>query len=133
MAVLRGRTKWIVAGVLLLAGCSSAPVTYRSELLVDNNGMTLYKFDKDIANSGKSTCNGPCAKNWPPLLAGKDDKGGGQFSIIARDDGSLQWAHEGKPLYRWIKDTRPGDRTGDGFNKVWHAVSAPAREVSKGY
>jgi predicted lipoprotein with Yx(FWY)xxD motif len=22
-------------------------------------------------------------------------------------------------LYYWIKDQKPGDTTGDGFNKVW--------------
>ncbi|MBL8460197.1 MAG: hypothetical protein JNM92_12600, partial [Zoogloea sp.] len=25
-----------------------------------------------------------------------------------------------KPLYRWIKDQKPGDRSGDGVNAVWH-------------
>ncbi|MGH8849358.1 MAG: COG4315 family predicted lipoprotein, partial [Casimicrobiaceae bacterium] len=40
----------------------------------------------------------------------------------ARDDGSKQWAYDGKPLYHWSKDKKPGDMTGDGFNGVWHAV-----------
>jgi predicted lipoprotein with Yx(FWY)xxD motif len=22
-------------------------------------------------------------------------------------------------VYFWVKDTKPGDRTGDGFNNVW--------------
>ena len=39
----------------------------------------------------------------------------------SRDDGSKQWAYKGKPLYTWIKDTKPGDISGDGFlNNAWH-------------
>jgi predicted lipoprotein with Yx(FWY)xxD motif len=42
------------------------------------------------------------------------------WSLIKRDDGSMQWAYKGKPLYLWIKDGKPGERTGDGFKGVWH-------------
>jgi predicted lipoprotein with Yx(FWY)xxD motif len=80
--------------------------------------MTLYVFDKDAA--GKSVCNGPCATNWPPLLAGGSDQATGSWSILNRDDGGKQWAYKGKPLYFWSKDQKPGDKTGDGFNGVWH-------------
>eukprot|EP01034_Spumella_vulgaris_P019660 gene19660-25151_t len=85
------------------------------------NAMTLYTFDKD--GGGKSMCNGPCATNWPPLMASADAAASGDWSIITRDDGSKQWAYKGKPLYFWVKDAKPGDRTGDGFNKVWHTAT----------
>jgi len=88
--------------------------------MTDNAGKTLYTFDKDAG--GKSACNGPCAGNWPPLMAGSDAKASGDWSIITRDDGSKQWAYKGKPLYLWSKDQKPGDMTGDGFNGVWHVV-----------
>jgi secreted repeat protein with Y-X4-D motif len=26
-------------------------------------------------------------------------------------------------MYLWIKDQKPGDRSGDGLNKVWHVVA----------
>lgn len=42
--------------------------------------------------------------------------------MIVRDDGKKQWAFKGKPLYYWAKDTKPGDKTGDGFNKVWQVA-----------
>jgi predicted lipoprotein with Yx(FWY)xxD motif len=82
--------------------------------------MTLYTFDKDPA--GKSVCNGTCAASWPPLVAAADAKPMGDFTIITRDDGQRQWAYKGKPLYFWIKDTKPGEKTGDGFNNVWRIV-----------
>jgi predicted lipoprotein with Yx(FWY)xxD motif len=49
-------------------------------------------------------------------------KANGDWSIVARDDGGKQWAYKGKPLYTWAKDQKPGDRTGDGVNNVWHVA-----------
>ncbi|MFO1395763.1 MAG: hypothetical protein U1F48_01745 [Burkholderiales bacterium] len=90
-------------------------------VMTDAKGMTLYTFDKDAG--GKSACNGQCATNWPPLMAGADAKASGDWSVITRDDGAKQWAYKGKPVYTWVKDTKPGDMTGDGFaNGAWHAV-----------
>lgn len=113
---------------LVLAACAgyasqtAAPARPADGVLVGSNGMTLYTFDKDTAGSGKSVCNGPCATNWPPLHAMDGDMGGAGYSVIVRDDGRKQWAYQGKPLYFWAKDQKPGDRTGDGFNNVWHAA-----------
>jgi len=112
--------------VLTVAACSSygstaeaPPTKVVDGVLTNSAGMTLYTFDKDAAGGGKSICNGACAANWPPLLAGADAKPRGDHTIVIRDDGARQWAHKGKPLYLWIKDTKPGDRTGDGFNNAW--------------
>jgi len=101
---------------------ADAPVKVADGVLVGANGMTLYTFDKDAVGSGKSVCNGPCATNWPPLAAATGDTAGGDYSIITRDDGAKQWASKGKPLYFWSKDQKVGDKTGDGFNGVWHVA-----------
>jgi predicted lipoprotein with Yx(FWY)xxD motif len=93
--------------------------TTKGSVLTDAKGMSLYTFDKD--SEGKSACNGPCATNWPALKAEASDKADGGYSIIARDDGSKQWAYKGKPLYTFAKDTKAGDVNGDGFlNGAWH-------------
>jgi predicted lipoprotein with Yx(FWY)xxD motif len=78
-------------------------------------------------------CNAKCAVLWPPLKASAEDKPGGDYAIITRDDGSKQWAYKGKPLYLWIKDQKPGDKTGDGVNKVWHVVKEGPRTMGSGY
>jgi predicted lipoprotein with Yx(FWY)xxD motif len=112
--------------VALLAGCAttmSAPTKMADGVLVGSNGMTLYTFDKDTAGNGKSVCNGPCATNWPALMAADTDKATGAYSIVTRDDGKKQWAMNGKPLYYFIKDMKVGDKLGDGFlNNAWHVV-----------
>lgn len=119
----------IVSGIVLaaaVAACgsmamASAPVKTADGVLTNAAGMTLYTFDRD--SGGKSSCNGPCATNWPPLMAQDGDKAAGDYSVISRDDGKKQWAYKGKPLYTWIKDQKPGDKTGDGFlNNQWHAA-----------
>jgi predicted lipoprotein with Yx(FWY)xxD motif len=46
----------------------------------------------------------------------------GNYSIITRNDGGKQWVYKGMPLYLWTKDQMPGDKTGDGFNNVWHVA-----------
>jgi len=80
-----------LTGTVALAQ-TSAPAkvaeTSKGKALVDAKGMTLYTFDKDSA--GKSACNGPCATNWPPLMAAADAKSSGEWSVITRDDGSKQ-------------------------------------------
>ncbi len=110
------------ATALIVTACAStppAPAHVADGVFVGANGMTLYTFDKDAAGSGKSVCNGPCATNWPPLAAAPNAAASGDWSVITRDDGAKQWAYKGKPLYFWAKDQKAGDRTGDGFNKVW--------------
>ena len=101
------------------ASSSTAPATVQDGALVGPGKMTLYTFDRDTAGSGKSACNGPCAANWPPLMARAEDKPQGDWSIVMRDDGGRQWAYKGRPLYHWVKDQKPGDKTGDGFNGRW--------------
>ena len=117
-----------ILAAALLAGCGSmsrmasapdTPTRTADGVLVGPNGMTLYTFDRDVAGSGKSTCNGPCATNWPPLMAADTAKPMGAYTIVMRDDGKRQWAYKGWPLYYWAKDTKAGDKTGDGVNNVW--------------
>jgi predicted lipoprotein with Yx(FWY)xxD motif len=115
-----------ILGTLAFAGGAFAQAmgpakiadTSKGKALVDAKGMTLYVFDRDAA--GKSNCSGQCATNWPPLAAPASAQASGDWTVIAREDGSKQWAYKGKPLYTWAKDAKPGDVTGDGVNNVWH-------------
>ena len=100
---------------------AQAPAKMADGMLTNDAGMTLYTFDKDV--DGKSACNGPCAANWPPMMAGADAKPSGYWTIVTRDDGAKQWAYKGKPLYLWAKDQKPGDKTGEGMaSNAWHVA-----------
>ena len=113
-----------LAACASMSGGAMAPYTKVSDgILVGSNNMTLYTFGKDTAGSGKSACNGPCAANWPPLLVDGNPAVSSDYSVITRDDGKKQLAYKGMPLYFWVKDTKPGDKTGDGFlNGAWKIV-----------
>ncbi len=116
----------IAATLGLLSACAMGPGepqhktmdTKLGQVLTTSDGMTLYTFAND-KEPGKSACNGPCATNWPPLMAKADATSVGKWTVITRADGSKQWAYDGKPLYAWIRDKQPGDTTGDGVNNVW--------------
>ena len=93
-------------------------------MLVDAKGMAFYTYNKDA--TGVSSYTGQCAQNWPPLLAEAGAKAEGEWSLVKRDDGSLQWAYDGKPLYTFINDKQPGEVTGDGKMGVWHVAKPEA-------
>jgi len=115
-AIAAGIVSISIAAALAQTAPTKTADTAKGKALVDAKGMTLYIFDRD--SSGKSNCNGQCATNWPPLMAGADAKASGDWTIVTRDDGGKQWAYKGKPLYEFAKDTKPGDVTGDGVNSV---------------
>lgn len=114
-------TRTILAATACLLAAYASPsfgqATAKDGVFTNAKGMTLYTYHKD--SRGKSVCNGTCATNWPPLMAAATDKASGDWGIVTRDDGSKQWAYKGKPLYLWIKDQKPGDRTGDGAGGNW--------------
>jgi predicted lipoprotein with Yx(FWY)xxD motif len=101
-------------------GPFKAEKTKMGEVLATSHGMTLYTFDKDM--DGKSACTGKCAGYWPPAMAMASDKATGELTIIKRPDGSMQWAYDGKPLYRFEQDKKAGETMGNGKNGAWHVV-----------
>jgi len=97
--------------------------------VADGAGRTLYRFDNDSAKPPKSTCNGACAKTWPPLLIkspGKIFPKGVNPKILGyveRADGHCQVTINGWPVYYFSGDTKPGDFKGQALKGVWFAVT----------
>ncbi len=117
----------LLAGAALalpLALQAAEPAMETGGMLVDPQGMTLYTYDKD--GDGMSSCTGQCAQNWPPLVAAAGAMAEGEWSLVKRDDGSMQWAYDGKPLYTFVNDQKPGDVNGDGKLGVWHVAKPDA-------
>jgi len=105
-----------------------ADVASVGQVLTDQNGMTLYRFDKDTAKPPKSNCDGDCAKAWPPMLATGDVQVQGVdknlVGKVTRSDGTEQITVGGWALYRYAKDTKAGDATGQGVGGAWYAANA---------
>jgi predicted lipoprotein with Yx(FWY)xxD motif len=102
---------------------SGPPVKTSAGVLVNASGMTLYTFDKDVAGSGRSNCNGQCAVTWPPLMAASGAKADGAYTLVTREGGGRQWAYKGKPLYTFLGDERANQMNGKGMNGVWQVAT----------
>jgi len=108
-----------------------------SPIVHDGAGFTLYRFDKDTARPSRSNCNGDCAVTWPPVLVQPGSKiflppNGVPLKavgVVRRDDGTLQVTVGGWPIYRFSKDTAPGQTNGEGVGGTWFAVSPRGGKV----
>jgi predicted lipoprotein with Yx(FWY)xxD motif len=114
------------AGNAVAASVGDTPL---GQILVGEDGMTLYGFTNDV--DGTSTCTGTCAEAWPPVVVGPDWSLGpgldtGVFSTVRRDDGSEQLVAGRWPLYYYAGDSAPGDVNGQGAGEVWYAVALDA-------
>jgi predicted lipoprotein with Yx(FWY)xxD motif len=106
------------------------------QILVDEEGMTLYYFQKDQKGSGKSKCEGACADAWPPLLTeGKPEAMKGvktaMLGTIKRKDGTTQVTYAGWPLYTFVEDTKPGEDNGTdskAFGASWYPLHSNGKK-----
>jgi len=104
-------------------------------VLVDSNGMTLYDFHKDKGTT--SSCYGPCAEGWPPMLTeGEPTVGNGASSsklgTTERKDGTTQVTYAGHPLYTFVEDKKPGEANGNdvsAFGGQWYALKGSGEEA----
>ena len=108
---------------------ASATVSGHGVVLVAGfNKMTLYQFDEDVAASGTSACTGGCISTWPPLTVPSGTTPtastgiAGTWGTLTRSDGKgVQVTYNGRPLYFYSGDTKPGDANGNYPH--WSSVS----------
>lgn len=116
-----------LGAVALISGCGEADnqtlpqqdvnVKERSAYyLTDNQGYSLYTFDKDTLNV--SNCKGECLEIWPKFFA--PDSTGGLFNVLPDDANHTALLKH--PLYYFHNDTAAGETNGDFVNGVWHLV-----------
>ncbi|MCA6095765.1 SCO0930 family lipoprotein [Streptomyces sp. SCA3-4] len=102
-------------------------------VVTDGKGFTLYRFDKDTAAPPASNCDGDCAKAWPPVPAADASATTGieasALGEVARKDGSRQLTLGGWPVYRYAKDTAPGDTKGQGVGGTWNALAPDGKKA----
>lgn len=71
-----------------------------------------------------------CTDLWPPVLAENDAEPVGNWTIVARKDGTRQWAYEEQPLYTSVSDREPGDVFGGTTRR--YGGDSPAIRVPVG-
>lgn len=94
------------------------------DILIDDNGMTLYIFVPD--DKGSSTCYDACAALWPPFILSPDQTlplSNSHLGVTRRKDNSQQLTYDGWPLYYYSQDKKPGDVKGQGMKDRWYVVN----------
>jgi predicted lipoprotein with Yx(FWY)xxD motif len=100
------------------------------EIITDGRGFTLYMYAPD--HRGQSQCSGFCAQQWPPLVLPRGvtrPKAGpgvraSLLGMVRRANGELQETYGGWPLYLWIRDSSPGQATGQADDMgLWYVLS----------
>jgi predicted lipoprotein with Yx(FWY)xxD motif len=108
-------------------------------VLVDSKGAALYSPAQEA--SGKVLCTGSCTSIWIPLRlpAGKSRPVAssaltGSLGVVTRPGGSTQVTFDGRPLYRFAEDAKPGQVTGNnvtdnfgGKQFTWHVASTGSK------
>lgn len=101
-------------------------------VLTNRAGLTLYSLS--VEKHGHFTCTGACLNLWRPLTVkkGVTPTGPVKLGTVKRPEGMTQVTFEGRPLYRFKGDTRPGQTNGEGFKDVgtWHAATPPRASQS---
>ncbi|MEV4760310.1 hypothetical protein AB0J86_35130 [Micromonospora sp. NPDC049559] len=102
------------------------------QVVTDEKGWVLYRFDKDSANPPTSNCAGDCARVWPPALTDGQPKLQGiseeKVGTVDRADGTKQLTLGGWPLYRYIGDPKPGAWKGQGVGGTWFVVAPDGKK-----
>jgi predicted lipoprotein with Yx(FWY)xxD motif len=97
------------------------------KILVDEDGRTLYAFDKETTE--RSECFGACAEAWPPFYTdGAPEAGAGvEDDLIGTTDheGKQLVTYDGHPLYYYVEEG-PNEVLCQGveeFGGLWLVVS----------
>ncbi|MBD0839802.1 SCO0930 family lipoprotein [Streptomyces sp. TRM68416] len=122
-----------------LPGLSTRNDPKLGEIVVDKNGMTVYRFLKDTQWPMSTACTGACLDKWPVVapVDAKDTKGidlqgstpNRGYVVFDRPDGIKQQSIDCVPIYTFAGDKKPGDTNGQGVGGTWYAVRPDGKAV----
>lgn len=107
--------------------------------LGDEHGKPLYTFQQDVVRN-QSTCIDTCAREFTPFISPKDAHAFGDWTLVKRPDTKdLQWAYQGKPLYRYSGTDPAGNplttstASADREDPDWHDPGSKFYSPKKGW
>lgn len=121
------------AGAEKAAGLSVAGDAKLGKILVDGQGRTLYRFNKDSAWPMKFGCLDACLNTWKPAAPVEKEKAvgipAGLVGSVERPDGTKQLTIDCWPVYLFTGDTAPGQTNGHGKQGLWFAVNDAGKKI----
>ncbi len=125
----------MLVGTASVASAASSDLgvgtTSLGNIIVDGKGMTVYYYQPDVPNSGVSSCTGGCLNNWPAVTAyGMTPVVANITAKITEIATSQQIVVNGRPIYTFIGDKKPGDTNGQGIGGIWYVVSPAGVELT---
>ncbi|MFD0318699.1 SCO0930 family lipoprotein [Streptomyces flavalbus] len=122
-----------------LPGLSTREDPKLGEIVIDKNGMTVYRFMKDTQWPMSTACTGECLKKWPVVapVPAEDTEGidlqgstpNRGYVVFNRPDGLKQQSIDCVPIYTFAGDKAPGDTNGQGVGGTWYAVAPDGKPV----
>lgn len=150
------RSRWLVAvGAVatLTAGCQAAASELHpgqeelkaatkgslGEIVVDDEGRTVYLFEKDD-EPDESYCHDACESVWPPVTTSRMPEvqaplDASRVTLLTREGGLRQVVYDGHPLYYYQGDTSRADTNGqekDQFGAEWYALQPSGQTAEAG-
>jgi TonB family protein len=115
----------LISALLLLvvafqAHAAPPGVEAKSGIWRQADGEPLFTYMRDTA-PGQSSCTGPCAGVWSPIIADAGAAPDEGWTIEEQTDGRRIWVFQGKPVYRLID---PEKRKYKGASALWHRSRA---------
>jgi predicted lipoprotein with Yx(FWY)xxD motif len=113
------------------------------DVLVDDEGISLYLFEADTqgkdGSEPQSACHEKCAEAWPPLLTEGEPEAHDEFDAellgtIEREDGETQVTYAGWPLYYYAADQSPGHARGhdiEDHGAEWYLVTPEGEKAGE--
>lgn len=98
--------------------------SYRGRVLRTERGFSVYAPER-----AAFVCDAACLQLWQPVPAPASARPRGDWKLVTRDTGELQWSFRGKPLYRYLQDPRPRAQDGTdqpGWDLVYVHEAPPA-------
>jgi predicted lipoprotein with Yx(FWY)xxD motif len=101
--------------------------------LVNGNGIAMYAFGKNTANT--NTCAGVCPTIWPPVITlGHPNLGPGVNASLVGEiplgNGMEMVTYNGMPLYYYSGDANASTILGQGYLNLWYVVNPDGQTIT---
>ena len=94
----------------------------KANLAAPKTWEDLYKVGLELKKMGHPV-GIPISQNFDTISTGSAVMWCHGAVEVDKDGKTVKmWAYDGKPLYWFVKDTKPGDVTGEGVGEVWYVV-----------